>query len=127
MKCSFGFYFGRDSTCRLIPPSCSNFNVQSEICLSCYPGYELNDNQVCIEAEEAGGDPGCTEFEDGVCIQCSFGFYFGPNQRCRLIPPTCANFDILTEICRACYPGYALNPLGQCIEKPPEEGDAGCN
>ena len=51
-------------------------------------------------------------------MRCSVGFYFPPGLRiCRLIPPTCKNFNINSERCLECYSGYGLDAAGQCIEQ----------
>ena len=39
------------------------------------------------------GDIGCNQFEKGVCVKCSVGFYFGKDRKCKLSPPTCKDFD----------------------------------
>ena len=127
IKCSFGYYFGSTGKCRLSPPTCINFDTVKEVCRGCYPGYTLNKDNICILSEAGQSDAGCNEFKDGSCIKCSFGFYFGPLGNCKLIPPTCTNFNTTLEVCRACYPGYALNNNKNCVISAPEAGDSGCN
>lgn len=127
MKCSFGFYFGPSGRCKLIPPTCSSFDTLSETCRACYTGYELDQNNQCIQSEIEITDPGCNEFKDGICVKCSFGYYFGSTGRCKISPPTCTNFDIVNEVCRACYPGYTLDENKICILSDTETVDAGCN
>lgn len=74
------------------------------------------------------GDLGCNLFENGICVNCSFGYYFDRNRLCKLIPETCASFNIPTETCRGCYSGFELDENNQCVRaKLTEVGDVGCN
>lgn len=73
-------------------------------------------------------DFGCSEFSNGLCVKCSNGYYFGANGKCKIVPPTCASFDKLTEKCKACYPGYELNGNSACVQSKVEKvEDSGCN
>lgn len=85
IKCSFGFYF-YNNKCNAIPSTCANFDIAQRKCLGCYSGYTLDKNMACVKATPASVDPGCNEFENGVCIKCSFGFYFDSNKKCVQIP-----------------------------------------
>ena len=105
MKCSVGFYFNQLNVCAQVPPTCSNFDTVSEVCRGCYSGYALNKSNQCVQEAAGAIDLGCAEFKNGVCVKCSFGFYFGGGG-CKLIPATCSNFNTATEQCQACYPGY---------------------
>lgn len=62
-----------------------------------------------METPPVVGDEGCNKFEQGKCISCSTGYYFNGKGICTQIPPTCSDFNSLTEQCRSCYPGYELN------------------
>lgn len=96
IKCSFGFYFNKEAKCRMIPPTCSNFNTATEVCLGCYPGYALNKDKNCVESVLTSNlDPGCSRFENGKCVKCSFGYYFHGSGACKMIPATCGNFDTI--------------------------------
>lgn len=79
-----------------------------------------------VSAAEAN-DPGCNTFEKGLCVKCSFGYYFDAGQKCRQIPSTCGNFDTVNGICKECYPGYELNDAGRCIAVEAGESDSGCS
>lgn len=115
VKCSFGFYFESNGKCAQIPSECANFNIAAKKCLACFEGYTL-ENDKCVKAEtESVTDFGCAEFSDGLCVKCSNGYYFGASGKCKIVPPTCASFDIPTEKCKACYPGYELNKNSACI------------
>lgn len=92
-----------------IPTDCLDFSIPEERCLQCYSGYALDENFNCIESVEQASDPYCNEFQDGVCVKCSFGFYFNDDKVCARIPDECKTFSTETEECKECYPGYALN------------------
>lgn len=71
-----------------------------------------------MESEGELTDPNCNEFESGVCVKCSFGFYFNAANICMKIPDTCKNFHTAEERCLECYVGYVLNDFNQCVESP---------
>lgn len=127
VKCSFGYYFHGSGACKMIPATCGNFDTIRQVCIACYPGYVLDKDSNCIVGTSASADPGCNSFENGKCTRCSFGYYFDKNRSCRLIPPTCRDFDINREICASCYPGYSLNQKKQCEESTPVAIDVGCS
>ena len=127
MKCSFGFYFGGNGNCKKIPDTCLDFDTNAEKCLACYSGYSLDNNHICVKSAAESIDPGCSSFQNGVCTQCSFGYYFDEFGRCRQIPSTCGDFDTLRGVCRTCYPGYELNSNGKCVAVEAGAGDSGCN
>lgn len=77
----------------MIPPTCRDFDTNKQVCKSCYPGFALNDNRVCVEDVKSVTDLGCARFENGKCTKCSVGFYFDRTQSCKPIPSTCSNFD----------------------------------
>ena len=106
LNCSLGYYFGINRKCKKIPDTCLNFDTGAEKCLACYSGYTLNNNSECIKSAVEKTDPGCNTFENGICVRCSFGYYFDSSNRCRQIPSTCGDFDTALGICRRCYPGY---------------------
>ena len=50
VKCSFGFYFGPNRSCKKIPDTCLNFDTGAEKCLACYTGYALAANNECVKS-----------------------------------------------------------------------------
>ena len=52
IKCSFGFYFNKDSICMKIPSDCLDFSIADELCIQCYSGYALDEENRCIESTE---------------------------------------------------------------------------
>ena len=127
-KCSVGFYFNDAGKCVVVPATCANFDIPKRVCKACYSGYQLNDKSQCIKAKESEIDPGCNEFKDGVCVKCSFGFYFEANNKCVQIPSDCANFNVNKKQCQACFDGFALNAQFRCVKSDLESvSDAGCS
>ena len=53
-------------------------------------------------------DVNCAKFIQGVCQNCSKGFYPGSNGLCKQFNPLCKTSDIQTGACKTCYPGYTL-------------------
>ena len=95
--------------------------------MACYTGYALDNDNQCVKSYNDVNDPGCNSFENGICVKCSFGYYFDSQAKCRQIPPTCGNFDTLNGVCNECYPGYELNAEGRCIQVDAGAGDSGCS
>jgi hypothetical protein len=102
--CSKGFYLA-DKVCTQIPPICKSFDTQSRVCTECYLGYNV-ENGTCIKA--ALKDVNCKTFTQGVCTECSKGFYFDSNKVCTQIDPFCKNFDGAKLVCTACFNGFVL-------------------
>ena len=95
-------------------------------CLDCYSGYQLS-NDKCVRQQL---DPGCKSYKNGVCEECSGGYYFkifNGQRRCSKIDDKCKNFDIQAGQCRECYPGYTLNLINECIQEAPSKiSDPNC-
>lgn len=128
VKCSFGYYFDKKGACKLVPPTCKDYDTKREICLNCYPGYSLDDSKSCVESVSVVSDLGCSKFESGRCVRCSVGYYFDKLRMCKLVPPTCSSFDPNTEQCLACYFGYALNSNKVCVVSLADNpSDLGCS
>lgn len=72
-------------------------------------------------------DPNCNEFRDGVCVKCSFGFYFNNDNICTFIPSDCLDFSISEERCLQCYTGYTLDENNNCVESEEDTSDPHCN
>jgi hypothetical protein len=83
-KCSFRFVRASDGVCEPVNPLCATWDL-SGACLTCYPGYEICENG-CIMTEscapEGTYDPNCRNTVNGVCQQCSQGYYFNQNGIC---------------------------------------------
>lgn len=99
----------------MIPASCQYFDTNTQKCTTCYSGYDLDNLNNCVQSKPESSDPGCARFEAGKCTKCSFGFYFNRDNKCKMIPPTCSNFNTATEICQGCYTGYTLNKDKNCV------------
>ena len=117
MKCSTGSFFGENGKCQLVDLLCRTFDERDGACLSCYPAFKL-ENKKCIEDEGfLSQDPFCKEFKDGVCVACSFGFYFGTDNICMKVSDLCSTYNANTGECLSCFLGFKLNEeKGSCEE-----------
>lgn len=81
--------------------------------MSCYPGYNLNNNNG--NCEVFFRDPNCKKFSpNNMCTQCAIKFFVNNNGKCSPVSPLCNNYDNLTGNCLSCYPGYVVSG-GACI------------
>ena len=63
-------------------------------------------------------DSYCIQVTNGVCSQCSSGYYYNREQGvCILFDPMCKTSDINTGACTSCYMGYLLSNA-QCVYAP---------
>ena len=57
---------------------------------------------------------GCKTWEDGVCTECSFRYYFNKNGVCCEVKPECKVFNTAEGICEGCYQGWEIVD-GKCV------------
>lgn len=108
-KCSNGYYFDSQLICQLIDPLCKKFDETKGVCLGCYMGFSLVNNNCLVPESLSTDDLNCQKFDDaGICVNCSKGYYFNVNKVCTQIDPKCKSFNVTSLLCTACYPGYAL-------------------
>ena len=62
-------------------------------------------------AESGTYDPNCRNTANGVCQQCSVGYYFNQNGICTQVNPFCKTSN--QGDCLSCYAGYSLSS-GNC-------------
>lgn len=127
-QCSFRFIRAADGVCEPVNPLCASWDTNGA-CLTCYPGYEICENG-CIMSEscapEGTYDPNCRNTVNGICQNCSQGYYFNQNGICTEISPFCRTNDGRGN-CLTCYAGYALN-AGSCVVAPnPADDNPYCN
>ena len=115
MKCSIGSFFDENGVCRLVSPLCRTFNPLNGFCLTCYPAFKLESGKCIEDLYFEDQDPNCARFNEGICITCSSGFYFGNDGLCKQANPLCETFDQTNGNCLSCFFGFALNG-GNCVE-----------
>lgn len=125
VKCSEGYYFNDLKKCQLIPVTCQNFDIPSRACKGCYPGYSLNVQKQCVEADSEAIDPFCKSFKDGNCIECAKGTFFNAQKKCQVLDPLCRTFNPADGACTACYPGYEIKGK-TCAVSTKTVGDVNC-
>lgn len=61
-------------------------------------------------------DSGCKiwDWEEQICIECSYRWYFSKNGKCEKVPDICKDYDFEGK-CTECYPGYSIEE-GLCVE-----------
>jgi hypothetical protein len=106
-ECSTNFYFNQQHICCAVPSTCQIFDIQSELCTQCYPGYDLS-NGTCIASYiNVALDAGCKRWTLGVCVECSFRWFLGKDSKCQQVDGSCLNWTD-NGICETCYDGYQL-------------------
>lgn len=114
MRCSVGFFFNAQNLCTKVSDLCATADESSGRCLSCYAGYALDvDSGRCVVDEGFLTDNNCAEFEEGVCVKCSIGFFFNQQLKCQAASPLCKEFDPSNGLCTECYVGFE-NVDGKC-------------
>jgi hypothetical protein len=88
-------------------------------CTSCWPGYSLTGDANCVEEKASqspnGNDPYCIQLTNGICTQCSSGYYFNQGQGlCAQFDPMCKTSDTTNGACTTCYVGYTISGT-QCV------------
>lgn len=75
----------------------------------------LNENGRCSLLSDVAGtvDPNCASYDNGVCRECSSGFFLAPNHRCKVADPQCKEYS--SGFCIACYSGYILTSDQICV------------
>ncbi len=93
----------------MVDPVCKIFDYQRKLCIGCYLGFTLDQTNNCQLSEDSTRDSNCKSFDaNGVCQNCSFGYYFNQMRICTQIDPSCRNFDSVNFVCKACYDGYKI-------------------
>lgn len=66
LKCSYGFFFDLNGLCAAQNPNCKTFNNLLSLCIECYPGYDLKNND-CFKGVAKDVDPNCKTFNGSIC------------------------------------------------------------
>lgn len=105
--------------CQVQNPLCKTLDVNTGGCLSCWPGYTLANSNCIVTQIQVQADPYCINFINGVCTNCSSGYYYNSNDRiCKALDPICKTSDMTNGRCASCYPGYILNDQYKCVVAP---------
>ena len=101
-------------------PLCKTIDMNTGACLSCWQGYVISGQNCIIDQQVGGGsiissDPYCIKYINGLCAQCSSGYYFSRNDNiCKQLDPLCKTSDMTNGNCQSCYPGYSLSTFLRC-------------
>ena len=49
VRCSKGYYFENNTTCRAIDPLCKTFDLERSVCTTCYVGFQLESNSCVLQ------------------------------------------------------------------------------
>ena len=123
VECYQGFYYSQgDRACKRLNPLCKTSNLATGACLTCYPGYNLN--QRTGQCEVFFKDPNCLQFNlNNICMECANRFYLASDNKCMPVNPLCKTSSPANGACLTCYPGYTLSGR-DCVVG--SERDANC-
>ena len=113
LDCNPGFFVNLQGNCLLLPPNCVAANIQTEACIQCEQGYEVNGGACVLKAVPIAPPPptpipNCAQQNGAICSSCFSEFQLINNQCFPLLPnclqlvPTSPNF------CRVCATGYEV-------------------
>ena len=122
-------HYLQNGRCTPVNPLCRDFDQNTGACLSCYPGYAVN-NGLCAVSDNPypvnpsnQGNPiglgsgqsynsnvGCSAFDqNGNCIRCSDRYYNNVNTgSCAKVSDFCRTWDQNNGNCLTCYTGFEL-------------------
>lgn len=109
LQCAFGSYFDSSHVCQIVDPLCATFNNTNGFCLSCYSSYVLGNGKCLKDTNNTVNDPFCANFQNGICISCSKGYYFYTDGKCTAVSPLCKTYDSINGNCLSCFTGYSLS------------------
>jgi len=99
-ECSKNFYFNDQGKCIQIDPFCKTFDISSKTCLECYSGFRLVSGICDFSQNSQAFDVGCNNFDtNGICTNCSQGYYFNSNNVCVQVDPSCKTFNLQSKVC----------------------------
>lgn len=90
LTCSQRYYKDSKGVCQPVRTTCNTYDPFTGACTSCYDGYMLVE-VVCIPNPNPK-DSKCANFSNGVCKQCSRGYYL-QNGFCNEVDPLCKTFN----------------------------------
>lgn len=126
-KCSFRFVRGLDGVCEPVNPLCATWS-NNGACLTCYSGYQICESG-CIMSESCAPsgtyDPNCRNTTNGICQQCSIGYYFNQNGICTQVNPFCKTSNNQGD-CLSCYAGYGLSNRNCNVLPNPSDSNPYC-
>jgi hypothetical protein len=107
-QCSEWWFLNASKVCVQVSDLCASYNGTSGWCLTCYNGYRLNDG-VCVPLPTGQlPDPGCRNYSNGRCLECSQNWVINGNSVCVPVSDQCQTHNGTTGWCLTCYGGYSL-------------------
>ena len=117
MRCSLGAFFNSLGVCSQADSSCKTFDQVTGKCSSCYSGYAVSSDGICIKAAvKDNNDPNCAEWDVNVelCLRCASGSFFNGLGLCEIVDALCKTSNVLSGACTSCFAGYNLDIIGKC-------------
>ena len=118
-ECYRGFLaiFG---SCKEQNPLCKTVDKSNGNCTTCWPGFSLLQGNCTVETQTSpSGENGvvdiyCVKVLNGVCNECSNGYYYHKQDRiCKQVDPLCKDHNEDNGFCTDCYQGFSLSD-GRC-------------
>ena len=104
ISCATRTFMNSSGLCQAVDINCNTYNPDDGSCTSCFPGFSLAKGA----CQQSLSPSSCSKFnKDGSCALCGTGSYLSGGQ-CIAIDPQCPNFDVKSEVCLSCYPGYSI-------------------
>lgn len=113
IECDYNYYYNLD-TYKCYPYLINNkYNFCSKVlnnkCISCINSYFLDSNNKCVNTNN------CKVSQNGICVNCTFGYYLSLNDKKCVRTENCLNADNNME-CKECKEEYYYDKLNQkCI------------
>lgn len=105
-------YYLTNGACVAVNTLCQTYNSTNGLCLSCYSGYSINSQGLCVLSTS---DLNCLQTNgNGDCIQCATN-YFISSGKCLAKNPLCMSYDSTTGLCVKCVSLYYLSSTSQCL------------
>lgn len=108
-QCAFGSYFDINHVCQIVDPLCATFNSTNGNCLTCYSSYILKGGKCVKDTNNSVTDPFCANFQNGICLSCSKGYYFYADGECSAVSSLCKTYDAINGNCLSCFAGFSLS------------------
>ena len=98
LECSNRFYRVASGRCLPVDDNCRTFDLDGS-CLTCYKGYILNNNGVCLPDPQNDNPPtdlgcGLWDWDNQRCLECSQGYFVNTQSgQCIPVSDLCQTHD----------------------------------
>ena len=96
LACSKNWVFNNDKKCVPVSDQCASSDSNGN-CLTCFKGYDLKDGACIFSAfnNAKPADSGCAtwDWDNQVCLACSFGWVFNAEKKCVPVSDQCKTND----------------------------------